>query len=177
MEKEIRNLEVQNDFSYLTKYSFVMEGIPCKCMESFLQSLKYDNIIVQRLVCDLSAQNARLYGYPFKWGSTKRLYWRGNSFQRNSRAFDELILRAFNELFKNQSFKLALKQISYEELSYLIREVIPLETTILSKQDYLFQFRILYARLWFQKTQKETLFGLLFLFLFYWISEFSDFFV
>lgn len=145
MDIKKRNLKEFAGFHFFTNYPFVIDGIPCKSLHSFLRSMKYDNIIVQRLVCDLSAKSAKAYASSYSWTSVNTFYWRGNSYSKESRQFNQLITRAFDELYKNPDFRVALKQISLENLN-LLKEELKSET-ILPRYILIFQLHRLNAKL------------------------------
>ena len=145
MDIKRRNVEEFAGFHFFTDYPFIIDGIPCKSLESFLRAMKYDNIIVQRLVCDLSAKSAKTYATTYTWASVNTFHWRGTSYSKESREFNELLTRAFDELYKNQNFRLALKQISLEKLNLLGEEL--KSETILPSYKLIFQLHRLNAKL------------------------------
>ncbi len=99
-----------NILSNFSPNNFIMDGVECACMEGFLQSLKYRSIKKQIKICGLVGKEAKKAGKKkFFWRFSGNLYWQGKRYKRISKEFDELLLRAYKEMLKNEAFYNALK--------------------------------------------------------------------
>ena len=94
--------------SNFAPHGFTIDGVECASMEGFLQSLKFSSPDMQREVCKLVGKAAKFKGKGKKWYRTQTLYWQGKEYKRDSKEYQELLDRAYNELAKNTSFQKAL---------------------------------------------------------------------
>ena len=94
--------------SNFAPHPFILDGIECASMEGFLQSLKFKDTEMQRYVCTLVGKAAKFKGKGKKWWKTQTLYWQGEVYARDSKAYQDLLDRAYAELAKNEGFKKAL---------------------------------------------------------------------
>lgn len=77
---------------------FCFEGVQCSSMESFLQSLKYQDIALQAKICLEDANRLGQYDSS-DWQKDQVLWWKGEPIQRQSRKYMRLIYKAYNELY------------------------------------------------------------------------------
>lgn len=77
-------------------------------MEGFLQGLKFKDVDMQVHVCTLVGRKAKSKGNKKNWKDSQILYWQGVEYKRDSKEYQDLLDRAYNELFKNDKFKKAL---------------------------------------------------------------------
>lgn len=82
--------------------------VDCNSMEGFLQSLKFKNPEMQKEICKLVGYKAKMKGKNKKWYVTQSLWWNGESIDRHSEEYQELLDVAYESLSKNTSFKKAL---------------------------------------------------------------------
>ncbi len=123
--------------SNFAEYDFNVDGVPCKSMEGFLQSLKYRSQRKQRDICLLSGKEAKLRGkYKFIWKITGNTWWRGQKIKRCSNDFKLLIDKAYDSLFKNEAFRRALIKSGAEELTHSIGSHNP-KRTILTEEEFI----------------------------------------
>ena len=94
--------------SNFAPHGFTIDGVECASMEGFLQSLKFSSPDMQREVCKLVGKAAKFKGKGKKWYRTQTLYWQGKEYKRDSKEYQELLDRAYDELAKNTSFQKAL---------------------------------------------------------------------
>lgn len=87
-----------NALSNLCKNNFMFDGVFCRSMESFLQSLKYQDRETQKHVCDLDGDSLRKYSTS-DWQKSQTLWWRGKAIGCHSPEFIELVRRAYNDMF------------------------------------------------------------------------------
>jgi len=99
-----------SSLSNFAPHPFVLDGVECKSMEGFLQSLKFDKPHIQVEVCKLVGKAAKFRGGKRNkaWKSSQTLWWQGVEYPRNSDEYQELLDRAYNALAENPSFQRAL---------------------------------------------------------------------
>ncbi len=95
--------------SNFAPHPFELDGVLCNSMEGFLQSLKFESEEMQRYVCTLVGKAAKFKGKKKKWFQKQELYWQGNVYKRDSDEYQDLLNRAYNELYKNEGFRKALE--------------------------------------------------------------------
>src|SRR5579872_3482302 len=95
--------------SNFSPHPFELDGIKINSMEGFLQSLKFKSPEMQEYVCTLVGLAAKKKGANKNWKVSQILYWRGIEINRHSQEYQDLLDRAYNAMFKNQSFRDALK--------------------------------------------------------------------
>ncbi len=76
------------------------------CMESFLQSLKFEDSAEQQRVLYMTAKEAKVYGSAKSWN--RFLYWEGKKVDRFSKAYRSLLEDAYRSMLVNPKFKQAL---------------------------------------------------------------------
>lgn len=124
-----------NVLSNLYPNSFEIDGIFCASMEGFLQSLKMKDAEKQREVCALSGKSAKAQSTS-GWQSDQMVYWQGQSIQRQSQQFEELIHRAFLSLFdQSELFREALLSTRDKSL-YHTRGISNSQKTILTEKEF-----------------------------------------
>lgn len=117
--------------------SFEIDGVFCAAMEGFLQSLKYRSAAKQRSVCALSGKEAKKAGRrKFLWKLTGKVFWQGRKIRRDSEEFEFLIERAYDELYKNQFFREALKHSVGKTLLHSIGKT-DKRATILTTEEFI----------------------------------------
>ena len=98
-----------NALSNFAAHEFVIDGVRCASMEGFLQSLKFSNPDMQEHICTLIGFGAKKAGQDKDWKKHQILYWRDQKIPRRSQAYQDLLDRAYLELFKNEGFRNALR--------------------------------------------------------------------
>ena len=114
---------------------FELDGVRCRSMESFLQSLKYKNTARQIEVCALAGKRAKRNAIAKKWYKKQVLWWRGKKYKREGAEYQELLKRAYAKLSENQAFASALKATGTEQLTHSIGKQNPKET-VLTEQEF-----------------------------------------
>lgn len=95
--------------SNFTPHPFIIDGVRCNSMEGFLQSLKYDNIEMQKHICTLVGIKAKTKGRKKAWYRKQELYWQGQVYKRDSKEYQDLLDRAYKCLTEqNEGFRKAL---------------------------------------------------------------------
>ena len=124
-----------NVLSNLYPNSFEIDGVFCASMEGFLQSLKMKDAEKQREVCALSGKSAKAQSTS-GWQFDQMVYWQGQSIQRQSQQFEELIHRAFLSLFDQcELFREALLSTRGKHL-YHTRGISNSRKTILTEKEF-----------------------------------------
>lgn len=91
-------------------HRFQIDGVQCHSMEGFLQSLKFSNPEMQKEVCLKAGMAAKRKGFGKKWFRRQELHWMGRTYERQSDKYTQLIIRAYDCMFKqSESFRKALK--------------------------------------------------------------------
>lgn len=99
-----------DSLSNFAPHHFVFDGVPCASMEGLLQSFKFDKFPVQVEVCKLIGFGAKNRGAKRDktWRRKQKLWWRGKTYDRQGREYQELLDRAFDALAENESFQKSL---------------------------------------------------------------------
>jgi TPR repeat protein len=130
----LANKYPSNMLSNLCEHVFVMDGIRCRSMEGFLQSLKVKDREEQRRICSLSGKEAKRSSTE-EWKARQILYWQGGEIRRESPDFKALILRAYSFLFAyDKSFREALLSTRGKILCHTLGKQNPKETILTEKE-------------------------------------------
>lgn len=121
--------------SNFAPHKFIFEGIECNSMEGLLQSFKFKNPEMQKEICKLVGITAKRVGSKKGWKRDQTLYWKGKAYKRGSNEYQELLDRAYDALFTNESFKKALKASGDCVLTHSIGRTNPKET-ILTQREF-----------------------------------------
>ena len=124
-----------SSLSNFAPHPFVIDGVQCASMEGFLQSLKFESIEMQRYVCTLVGKSAKFKGKKKKWYKKQELYWNGKVYKRDSIEYQNLLNRAYNSLFKNKSYRIALLSTGNSKLEHSIGKNKESET-VLTKSEF-----------------------------------------
>lgn len=144
-----------SSLSNFAPHPFEIDGVKCNSMEGFLQSLKFNSLEMQEYVCSLVGYAAKKKGQNKNWQSKQTLYWRGKEYKRNSKEYQELLDRAYNELSKNTGFRNALLATGSATITHSIGHNRSNET-ILTQNE--FCSRLLKIRRRLQEEKQEKLF-------------------
>lgn len=112
----IKNMDIGSKSGYpasslsnFAGHRFVIDDVECYSMEGFLQSLKFKEPLIQVEVCKLIGLKAKYKGKPKKWWQTQNLYWKGETIERKSDRYQQLLDEAFNAMYQqSESFRKAL---------------------------------------------------------------------
>lgn len=121
--------------SNFAPHKFVIDGITCQSMEGFLQSLKFQDIEMQKYVCTLVGKKAKFKGKKKKWFKNQTLYWMGVELKRDSKEYQDLLDRAFEGLSKNASFQKALLATKKATLTHSIGSN-KISETVLTRTEF-----------------------------------------
>lgn len=96
-----------NELSNFAYHSFDFDGFKnIPCMESFLQSLKFEDTDEQKRILYMPAKAAKSKGSHQQWDIW--LYWKGEKINRFSKDYYSLLSSAYHSLLKNNEFREAL---------------------------------------------------------------------
>lgn len=97
--------------SNFTGFEFEFDGVKCASMEGLLQSFKFENLDAQRQTCKLVGFQAKKKGKGRnkRWKSMQTLWWDGVAYSRKGKEYQNLLNRAYNALYTNETFKKALE--------------------------------------------------------------------
>jgi len=124
-----------NSLSNFAPHPFEIDGIKCNSMEGFLQSLKFKSPEMQAEVCKLVGYAAKKKGKKKNWWQTQTLYWKGNPIQRKSDEYQQLLDKAYTQLYKNTKFRKALEATGSAVLTHSIGKSSQNET-VLTKAEF-----------------------------------------
>lgn len=106
--------------SNLFPHTFIIDEIKCSSFESFIQSLREENIEMQKCIC---SNYSGMMAYKMRlslndWRKTGYVYWKGNPILRISDDYLNLISRAYDALFEqNIVFRELLKR--YKDFHFI----------------------------------------------------------
>ena len=103
-----KNPYPSNVLSNLHDNPFEFDGVKCGSMEGFLQSLKYKDAVKQKEVCAMAGMDAKDMTNA-DWQANQIIWWKGQEINRQSKTFQELVMRAFQAMMsQNETFRMAL---------------------------------------------------------------------
>lgn len=130
-----KNTYPANILSNLYSNSFSFDDVECGSMEGFLQSLKYKDTALQRLICSKNGKDAK-ESTTSEWQTYQVVWWKGKPINRQSDEFIQLIRSAYEALFcQNEEFHNALMSTKGKTLFHCRGEQDP-EKTILTEQEF-----------------------------------------
>ena len=121
---------IGKELSNFSEFHFYVDDIFCASMEGFLQSLKFSDPDKQVEICKLVGVKAKFKGKKKKWYINQKLYWKGKEIERDSIEYQDLLDKAFSELYKNSSYKSLLEQTKGHVLTHSIGKVNISETVL-----------------------------------------------
>jgi hypothetical protein len=125
-----------NALSNFTYHLFYIDNIQCNSMEGFLQSLKFNNLEIQKEVCLLIGLKAKYRGKHKKWWRTQKLYWLGKEIDRHSEEYQQLLDRVYQCMFEqSENFRNAFKASENAVLTHSIGKN-DSHRTILTNQEF-----------------------------------------
>ena len=114
--------------------TFLYDGVQCKSMEGFLQSLKHSDSQKQVEICQCRGKKAKHKGTD-SWKISQQLYWKGRVIDRHSDEYQDFLRSAYQALFtQNEAFKSALMLTRGKILFHSIGSSNALETVLTSNE-------------------------------------------
>jgi len=129
------NTYPSNSLSNFAPHPFEIDGVKCNSMEGFLQSLKFESEEMQKEVCKLVGYAAKKKGKKKNWQRTQTLYWKKRAIKRDSDEYQELLNRAYEQLYKNKKFRKALEASGNSVLTHSIGKS-KMSETVLTKREF-----------------------------------------
>ena len=120
--------------SNFSPHPFEIDGIKCNSMEGFLQSLKFKSPEMQAEVCTLVGFAAKKKGRNKNWQQSQTLYWRGKEIKRKSQEYQDLLDKAYTQMYKNTKFKKALEASRGAVLTHSIGRSKESETVLTTRE-------------------------------------------
>lgn len=115
--------------------TFKVDGVLCKSMEGFLQSLKHQDTIKQQQICSMKGGRAKHQGTDV-WKVNQQVYWRGKVIDRHSEEYQRLIRKSYHALFEqSENFRNALMLTRGKKLYHSIGSNNPYDT-ILTRDEF-----------------------------------------
>lgn len=95
--------------SNFAEHPFALDGIPIRCAEGLLQSLKVPPE-QQRMVCQMDAKAAKELGSEYRWQENGAIFhWNGRYFSRFSGEYRTFLKRAYDAMVdQNDGYAAAL---------------------------------------------------------------------
>ena len=133
--------------SNLVAYPFVMDDVQCGSFEGWIQSIKIEDIERQSEMAKLSGFKAWKAGQDWNgWWEHQTLWWRGTPYTRSSKKYLNLIERAYDTCFdQNSDFREALLMTGADILTHYIGKHDPMLTT-LTETEYIYNMYRLRAK-------------------------------
>ena len=121
--------------SNFAPHPFIFDGIEVASMEGFLQSLKFDKEHIQVEVCKLVGKAAKFRGKKKDWRTDQKLYWKGVTYERKGKEYQELLDRAYSEMAKqSDSFRRALLATQNATITHSIGKSKEAETVLTERE-------------------------------------------
>lgn len=133
--------------SNFAEHHFVIDGVECRSMEGFLQSLKTENPICQQEICRLTGKRAKKRctetAETRDWRKDGILFWQGREINRFAAEYQDLLNRAFDLLFENKAYREALKASGNRKLIHTVGKNDPCDTILTERElcDQLYRLR------------------------------------
>lgn len=124
-----------NTLSNFAPHPFKLDDVEISSMEGFIQSLKFKSPEMQKEVCKLVGFAAKKKGKNKNWYQTQTLWWKGEPIKRESQEYQDLLDRAYTQLYKNTGFKKALEASHNATLTHTIGRS-NLKETVLTKSEF-----------------------------------------
>lgn len=138
-KEPINNLNLEKKLSNLYPYQFKIDGYIIKSFEGFIQSLKTPDNDIKKYLWSLHGFKAWKTGQKLVWWEKQQVYWNGETIDRKSKKYDELITRSYNLLFEqNEDFRNNLKSSLPFKLDHSIGKCGKTKT-LLTKSEFLYQ--------------------------------------
>jgi hypothetical protein len=133
--------------SNFTARPFVFDGVPCAGLEGFLQSVKCQDVLIQKEICAMKGRDAKQQGTEYDtWKDSQILWWNGKPYSRSSREYLLLVTKAYDAVFKqDKSFAEDLRNSGHEEICHSIGNP-DMRDTVLTEVEMLYQLNRLRIR-------------------------------
>lgn len=141
--------------SNFAPHPFVFDGVEVASMEGLLQAFKFDKEHIQVEVCKLVGKAAKFRGKKKDWRVDQKLYWKGVTYERKSKEYQDLLDRAYAEMAKqSDSFRRALLATQNATITHSIGKSKESETVLTERE---FCSRLLKVRTELQDSNSKIL--------------------
>lgn len=122
---------VSGELSNFAIHPFTFDGVRLESMENLLQSLKFSDPEQAEKVQGMTPKIAKKTGGS-DWQADQTLYWKGEPMLRDSQEYQDFLTEAFDALFTNGQFRMALESSKGHWLVHRIGEDDPTKTVLTS---------------------------------------------
>lgn len=130
------NSDIEKKLSNFSEFHFIFDGVKCQSMEGLLQSFKFPDVEKQKRVCSLVGKKAKFKGKKKKWYLDHKLYWKEQVYDRFSFEYQELLDKAFSNLYhQNKDYKELILSTGEQLLIHSIGKNDP-KHTILTEEEF-----------------------------------------
>lgn len=127
--------------------TFIFRGVKCVCIEGILQSLKCNEVQMQRMLCEFDGRGAQKCGQDFNsWKKNQVLWWDGVGYIRSSHEYVHLITRIYDTVYEqDESFRQDLLALGHEDIQHSIGKS-DVSDTVLTEIEMIHQLNRLRIR-------------------------------
>jgi len=123
-----------NVLSNLYDWPFEFDGVKCGSIEGFLQAIKSPDIETQKRICAMDGHTAKKHSTS-EWKKDQTVYWKDESFKRQSKRFYELLSQAYDAMAsQNPDFVKALHETDGKRLFHCNGKADPTDTILTEKE-------------------------------------------
>lgn len=145
--------------SNFAPHPFVLDDVEIASMEGFLQSLKFKNPDMQKEICTLVGIKAKRAGAKKNWQRDQTLYWLGNPIKRDSQEYQNLLDRAYETMFReNTKARKALLATKSANITHSIGRTKQNET-VLTRTEFCSRLMKIRSRLQTEEATKDLFNG------------------
>ena len=128
--------------SNFAEHPYCLDGIPIKCQEGLLQSLKAPRDC-QRTICMMDARMAKEVGSSFDWQEGVAVFhWNGKYFSRYGKEYQDFLKRSYDALVdQNDDFSRALVDSGHALLWHSIGKLSKKQTCLTTFEFILLLYR------------------------------------
>lgn len=126
--------------SNISPREFVFDGVPCRSIESVLQSFKFRHQSLQKRMCAFPGWEAKQRGLEANllWQPEQKLWWKGEEYDRGSEAYWNLLKRLFICVYSScESYRNELLSSGNELFTHSIGQLSQKET-VLTQSEFCF---------------------------------------
>lgn len=129
---------IAGSLSNFTKRQFVFDGIVCRSIEGVLQSLKFESVAEQRIVCGLWGKQAKLAGdLKQDWKDSQTLFWNSVAYPRESDEYRALLTRLYTTVYvQDPDFRRDIQKSKKYKLVHSIGNPNP-KDTVLTEAEFI----------------------------------------
>lgn len=129
-------IPIETKLSNFNNYPFVFSGVECAGMEGLVQAFKIKDKKDQALMCTFSGRQAKKIGRELPdWKHDQLLHWRGLDYDRDGKAYYELVLSAYRAMAEqNLEFRELLVSTGERKLTHKVGSSKMTETVLTERE-------------------------------------------